>query len=136
MSAHHILLIEDDSTEAKLAQHTLHRIDPDLVVTHLSNGEEFLDYVRTQSVDDVSLAIMDLHMPRRGGIETLQQLADDHQRPPFPILMFTSSDHPDDVRRVYELGASAYVTKPSTNAEYRVALQHIVNFWLSTNRLC
>ncbi|NJB87561.1 CheY-like chemotaxis protein [Lewinella marina] len=135
MPFRHILLVEDNETEARLAQRLLRKIDPDIRVTHLHHGDHFLKYCAQHPLDDVHLAIMDLHMPLRGGIAVLENLRSRQVRPPFPILIFSSSECSEEVQRVYELGASAFVTKPSDNVAYRQALQNIVNFWLSTNRL-
>ncbi|WP_168797666.1 response regulator [Neolewinella litorea] len=135
MSARHILLVEDNSTEAKLARRLLQKIDPNIRVTHLQDGEHFLKHCSQHPLEDVHLAIMDLHMPVRGGISVLENLRARHVRPSFPILIFSSSECTEEVQRVYELGASAFVTKPSDVDTYRLALQNIVNFWLSTNRL-
>lgn len=136
MSTHRILLIEDDANEAKLARHTLGKIDPDLEVTRLTDGAAFLDYYHNNPPhDDISLAIMDLHMPSVGGLDVLQTLMEEGSRPSFPIVVFTSSENSKEVGRAYELGTSAFVTKPASSAGYREALRNIINFWIGTNRL-
>lgn len=136
MSTHHILLIEDDPSEAHLAQVTLKRIDPDLEVTRLQDGAAFLEYYAKNRPNlGISLAIMDLHMPSLGGIAVLEKLQEAATRPDFPIVMFTSSEDSKEVARAYELGGSAFVTKPNGAQAYRKALRNIVDFWVSTNRL-
>ena len=136
MSTHRILLIEDDPHEARLAQLTLQKIDPELEVTRLSDGGAFLEYYRhNRPHDDISLAIMDLHMPGVGGLDVLEALQEEESRPRFPIVLFSSSENSKEVSRAYELGGTAFVTKPSVSADYRRALRNIVNFWIDTNRL-
>lgn len=136
MSTHRILLIEDDINEAKLARITLNKIDPDLEITRLPDGGAFLDYYHSNIPhEDVSLAIMDLHMPSVGGLDVLEALREEGVRPSFPIVLFTSSESSKEVSRAYELGGTAFVTKPTSPAGYRQALRNIVNFWVSTNRL-
>ena len=136
MSTHRILLIEDDATEARLAQRTLNKIDASLEVIHLNDGANFLEYYcDSEPLETISLAIMDLHMPMLSGLDVLQRLQEIDSQPPFPIVLFSSSEDPREIRRAYDLGGSAFVTKPDTLAEYREALQNIINFWVSTNRL-
>ncbi|MBB4081037.1 two-component system response regulator [Lewinella aquimaris] len=136
MSTHRILLIEDDATEAKLARRTLNKIDPEIEVIRLKDGAHFLEYYSDhQPNEDVSLAIMDLHMPHLSGLQVLESLQAQGSRPSFPIVMFSSTDDASEVTRAYELGGSAFVNKPASSARYREVFQHIVNFWLSTNRI-
>ncbi|MCP9235946.1 response regulator [Lewinella sp. JB7] len=135
MSTHRILLIEDDATEATLARRTLNKIDPTIEVIRLQDGAHFLEYYADhQPNEDVSLAIMDLHMPRLSGLQVLESLQEGGSRPAFPIVMFSSSEDSREVSRAYELGGSAFVTKPTSGSRYREVLENIVNFWLSTNR--
>lgn len=136
MSTHHILLIEDDASEAHLAQLTLKRIDPDLKITRLHDGAEFLEYyANNRPNENISLAIMDLHMPSVGGMAVLEKLQEEKTRPDFPIVLFTSSEDTREVARAYQLGGSAFVTKPPSAQAYRKALRDIINFWIGTNRL-
>ena len=135
MSTQRILLIEDDSSEARLAELTLQRIDPELDITRMHDGAEFLEYYRTHRPNkDIALAIMDLHMPSVGGIDVLEQLQESRERPDFPIVMFSSSENSKEVTTTYNLGGSAFVTKPLTSEAYREAMRNIVNFWITTNR--
>ncbi len=136
MFTHSILLIEDDATEARLARRTLNKIDASLEVIHLKHGGDFIDHIKdTDGLADVALAIMDLHMPVMGGLEVLQQLLDKEVNLPFPIILFSSSQDPAEIRQAYALGGYAFVTKPDSLADYRTAVENIVNFWISTNRL-
>jgi len=77
---------------------------------------------------------MDLHMPRVDAFGVLKELQDSGQRAPFPIVMFSSSEDQEEIDKAYELGASAFVNKPTAPKAYRGAMEHIVNFWLTINR--
>lgn len=136
MSARRILLIEDDTSEAVLATRTLHKILPDAQVEVVENGLQALDFLSSEDFPaDIAFALMDLHMPGMGGLEFLQRVQDADMARPFPLIVFSSSEDPDEIARAYQLGASAFVTKPVEPARYRLAMEHIVNFWLATNRL-
>ncbi len=136
MSTHRILLIENDATEARLARHTLLKIDASLEVIHLHDGADFLEYYcDSHPLEAISLAIMDLHMPQLSGLEVLEKLQREEDHPPFPIILFSSSQDPREIRRAYDLGGSAFVTKPDSLSDYREAVRNIINFWISTNRL-
>ena len=136
MSTHRILLIEDDASEAHLAQRTLQKIDPDLEVTRLHDGVQFLDYYHNHPHPEIfELALMDLHMPRASGLDVLKRLSEEDQRTPFPIVMFSSSENEEEIRQAYDYGSCAFVTKPNSSSAYRKALSSIVSFWIQTNHL-
>lgn len=135
MTPHRVLLIEDDPLEAALAKRTLRQIDKNIDVVFLRDGAHFLQfYQKNHPVKGISLAIMDLHMPRVDGFGVLKKLQDAGQRAPFPIVMFSSSEDQEEIDQAYSLGASAFVRKPTVPKAYRAAMEHIVNFWLTTNR--
>lgn len=135
MSTHRILLIEDDASEAHLAQRTLHKIDPELEVTRLRDGEDFLHYYHEHPhPEEFDLAIMDLHMPRASGLDVLRELRKEAKRPPFPIVMFSSSQNHQEIEQAYNYGTCAFVNKPDTGSAYRKTLKSIVGFWINTNR--
>ncbi len=135
MTSHRVLLIEDDPLEATLARRTLLQIDKNIDVVRLRDGAHFLEfYKKNHPVRGISLAIMDLHMPRVDAFGVLKELQDSGQRAPFPIVMFSSSEDQEEIDKAYELGASAFVNKPTAPKAYRGAMEHIVNFWLTINR--
>lgn len=135
MTPSRVLLIEDDPLEAALAKRTLRQIDKNIDVVLLRDGAHFLQfYKKNRPVRGISLAIMDLHMPRIDGYGVLKALNDAGERAPFPIVMFSSSEEQEEIDRAYKLGATAFVSKPTIPKAYRAAMEHIVNFWLTTNR--
>ncbi|MFT7120716.1 MAG: CheY-like chemotaxis protein [Neolewinella sp.] len=135
MTPYRVLLIEDDPLEAALARRTLRQIDKSIDVVVLRDGAHFLQfYKKHRPVRGISLAIMDLHMPRIDGFGVLKTLSDAGERVPFPLVMFSSSEDQDEIDKAYSMGASAFVKKPTVPKQYRAAMEHIVNFWLMTNK--
>lgn len=135
MTPHRVLLIEDDPLEAALARRTIRQIDKSIEVILLRDGAHFLQfYKKNRPVRGISLAIMDLHMPRIDGFGVLKKFKDAGERAPFPMVMFSSSEDKDDIEKAYSMGATAFVNKPTVPKAYRAAMEHIVNFWLMTNK--
>ncbi len=135
MTSHRVLLIEDDPLEAALAKRTLRQIDKTIDIVVLRDGAHFLEfYKKNRPVRGISLAIMDLHMPRVDGFGVLKVLQDNNERTPFPIVMFSSSEDQEEIDNAYSMGAAAFVNRPTQPRAYRAAMEHIVNFWLTINR--
>ncbi len=119
-----ILLVEDDESDVLLETRAMNiggirnRISP------VSNGEEALDYLRHRGpfADSAAhprptLIILDLKMPRMGGLELLSVLQLDPNLSSIPAIVLTGSDDPTDRRTALLRGAVAYLVKPATAAQ-------------------
>src|SRR5262249_16926925 len=80
-----------------------------------------------------ALAIVDLKMPRVGGIDILRQVKSDADLKTLPIVVMTSSREERDVCQAYELGANGYVVKPVRFHDLVEAGSHIGGLWTVTN---
>ncbi len=113
-----ILLVEDDEGHATLVQRNLRRAGVDNEIVWVKDGQEALDYVRSEGAyaqrpGHIPLVILlDINMPRVGGVEVLRQLKMDARTKTIPIVMLTTTDDPREVEGCYELGCSLYITKP------------------------
>ncbi len=97
-----------------------------------SDGEEALSFLRsTRNGNDSlrpDLLILDLGLPRKDGWELLNEIRADPQLNNIPIVVFTSSAMPGDMRRTMELGAHAYVTKPFTYDDFLKAVDIVCSY--------
>src|SRR5687768_13401231 len=72
---------------------------------------------------------LDVHLPGASGFDVLQWLRD-HPHPHIaPILIFSTSQEPDDIVRAYQLGASAYIVKPGTTEKLAAILRRACDLW-------
>ena len=113
-----ILLAEDDDGHASLIQRNLKRAGVANQIVRVKDGQEALDYLRSQGTfagrpaGAPLLLLLDINMPRVDGVEVLRRLKDDPKTSELPVIMLTTTDDPREVKRCYELGCSSYVTKP------------------------
>jgi CheY-like chemotaxis protein len=133
-----ILVADDDEDDRLLVADALGRVSPTLDLRYVTDGRELLDYLlrRGQWSDPEAapvpdLVLLDLNMPRMSGRDALRTIKEDATIRTLPVVVFTTSEDPRDVRTCYESGANAYVTKPSSIAEFTRALGAIADFWLT-----
>jgi CheY-like chemotaxis protein len=113
-----ILLAEDDDGHAYLVRQNLQEGGLANKVVHVRDGQEALDYVRSEGAYHGRLAngplvlLLDINMPRLDGVEVLRTLKANPETAQLPIIMLTTTDDPREVRHCYDLGCSSYVTKP------------------------
>ena len=102
----------------------------------VKDGEELLDYLQRRrqyselvSAPHPNLILLDLYLPKINGIEALQIIKANPKLRRIPIVMLTSSSSEEDIRRSYELGASSYLTKPSTFELLVEAMNTLAEYW-------
>jgi CheY-like chemotaxis protein len=113
-----ILLAEDDDGHATLIQRNLTRSGIVNRLVRVSDGQETLDYVRCtgpyaerERIHPL-LLLLDINMPRVGGVDVLRQIKADEGTRNIPVIMLTTTDDPREVERCYHFGCSVYITKP------------------------
>jgi CheY-like chemotaxis protein len=136
-----ILLAEDspqdvEMTIAALKEHSL----PGHVVV-VSDGVKALDYLysrgeyENRSPGNPALVLLDLNMPKVGGLEVLQTIKTDAALKRIPVIMLTSSREERDLVQSYANGANAYVVKPANFRQFSEAVRQLGAFWTVRNEL-
>lgn len=105
----------------------------------VSDGNQALDFIHQRGdYDDApqpDLILLDIHLPGRSGDEILEELNKQSELQRIPVIVLTTSDSAEDVARMYELNANAYVKKPDTSSRFAKLAQAIEDFWLKTAHL-
>ena len=129
-----ILLVDDDLGDTELTSEYLLDGDEVIELATLQDGIEALQFLRRQAPYHEAfrpdLIILDLNMPRKDGRELLAEIKHDPNLQMIPVIVFTTSDAPDDVVHVYQSGGNAYVTKPPSLADFAATIKAIKHFWL------
>lgn len=132
-----ILLVEDSPEYAELAASLLWRegfTDDEVVVAR--DGVEAIDYLYSpeRSAEEMPrLVLLDLNMPRLDGFGVLRKMRQEERTRFVPVVMLTSSDHPEDVCRAYELGANGYLDKFSDEVRWDEMVRAAVRYWVRMN---
>ncbi|HEU5048163.1 MAG TPA: response regulator [Rickettsiales bacterium] len=111
-----ILLIEDNPTDALLTRKTLGGIKLANNVTVAEDGDKALSILRREkpyeSSPSPNVILLDLNLPKKGGIAILQELKSDEKLRHIPVIILTGSHTEADVTKTYDLYASGYIVKP------------------------
>jgi two-component system response regulator len=141
MSGKMILLVEDNPDDEELTTRALRqaKVANDLVVAR--DGAEALDYVfgtGKYAGRDVSstpaLILLDLKLPKLGGLEVLQRLRADQRTRLVPTVVLTSSSEDEDMLKSYRYGANSYVRKPVEFAAFAAAVSQLGVYWMLLNQ--
>jgi len=114
-----ILMIDDDREDAFMVKRALKRIDADTDFHHRSDAAEFAEDIDDPDLLLKSLAdifLLDINMPRISGFDILQRMAVRRDFKDVDVIMFSTSDTPEDKSRALDLGALRFCTKPTSLA--------------------
>lgn len=132
-----IVLVEDDEGHATLVRRNLKRAGVEGDPIHLRDGQEVLDYVYRRArwanrapLPSVAM-ILDLNMPRIGGMEVLKRLKADEDVARIPVFVLTTTDNPIEIERCYALGAAACLVKPVDYGAFGAMLHRLAEFLIS-----
>ena len=136
----HVLLVEDDPRDAELTLEALGRELSGTRALVVANGAEALEYVFPTSDEptrrraaDLRLILLDLKLPRVGGMEVLRRVKSDPALRHVPVVVLTSSREMRDTRECYRLGANSYMVKPVNFDDFVTCVSHIGRYWLECN---
>lgn len=105
----------------------------EITVEEAETGEQALDRVSKPPAPD--LILLDLGLPGIGGLEVLRRLRADTRTKSVPIVVLTSSQEQEDIRKAYECGANSFVSKSDSPELTFQRLRMLPVYWLELNRL-
>jgi CheY-like chemotaxis protein len=134
-----VLLVDDDPADILMVQEVFEDHRPDDTLHAVHDGVQAVEFLRQAgeftSAPRPDLILLDLNLPRLGGLEVLAELKADDNLRTIPVVVLTTSNAPDDIMRSYQLHASAYVTKPMELERFTGVIRHIDDFYLSVATL-
>ena len=134
-----ILLVEDNEADVRLTREALREAGDGVRLTAVGDGEQALAYLRRQEgfseAPRPDLVLLDLNLPRKNGIEVLDDMRADEALAVIPVIMLTSSAARQDVEAAYAHGANAFVVKPQDLDSFIDLIGTIRGFWLGVAQL-
>ena len=124
-----ILLIEDDDVDVM----TVERVFRDLKIANqlvsTSNGEQALEYLRTNGNKKPCVILLDLNMPKMNGTEFLKIVKTDEALKKIPVVVLTTSSQQQDVVESFKLGAAGYMVKSVDYGKFVETIRTINLYW-------
>ena len=136
-----ILLVEDSDADAELIIRALRKSNLVNNVVRLRDGVEATEFVFREGTfsqrrgGQPRLILLDLKMPRLGGIEVLRRLKTDERTKIIPVVVLTSSAEEQDVVESYKLGVNSYLVKPVEFSAFTAVITQTGLYWAVMNRI-
>jgi len=141
MTRNTVLLVEDNPSDVFIIQRTFKKLKVDIALEVAADGDEAVAYLEgTGKYADrdrfpmPALILLDLKLPRRSGFEVLEWIRKQPVLCRVPVVVLTSSRHPNDVNLAYDRGANSYVLKTVNPSETEELGTIIHRYWLGINQ--
>ena len=129
-----ILLVEDDDVDQMVIERAFKDLKIANQLVKMANGEETLEFLKTESNKKPCIILLDLNMPRMNGIEFLKILKADKALKKIPVVVMTTSGAEQDIVESFRLGATGYIVK---SIDYKKSAETImaIDLCLSSSEL-
>ena len=135
-----ILLVEDNNDDVELTLMAFEKARITNPVVIARDGVQALDYLFGQGThagrdtrDQPVVILLDLKLPRLGGLEVLERLRQDERTKYTPVVILTTSTEQDDMIKAGDLHANSYVRKPVDFDTFVDAARQLGLYWTVLN---
>jgi len=133
-----ILLVDDDEDHLVVARRAIERAGLLAEVRLASAGDEALRLLglhadSSEPAASFAVVLLDIGLPGLSGWEVLKRIRASERTRRTPVVMVSSSNRPEDVRRSYELGANSYLVKRLDRRRPGDYLAEAARYWVVLN---
>ncbi len=130
-----ILLVDDNDDDVYLTQEAFSAASLKVNLQRVDNGEKCLQYLRKQAPYEGAVApdliLLDMHMPVMDGYEVMAEILKDETLHHLPVVVLTTSYEAADIKKMYGLRCSSYITKPVDFESFAKAIGQMAGYWLT-----
>jgi CheY-like chemotaxis protein len=130
-----IVMIEDDEGHARLIERNIRRSGVNNDIIPFATGTEAVNYLfgadgtANQHKGQALLILLDLNLPDMTGIDILKRVKDNATLKSAPVVVLTTTDDAQEIKRCYELGCNVYITKPVNYESFANAIRQLGLFF-------
>jgi CheY-like chemotaxis protein len=125
-----IVMVEDDEGHARLIERNIRRAGVNNQIIPFANGTDAMAYLLSgDRKSEPMLILLDLNLPDMTGIEILRRVKETQHLKTTPVVVLTTTDDAQEIKRCYELGCNVYVTKPVNYENFANAIRQLGLFF-------
>jgi DNA-binding response OmpR family regulator len=130
-----IIMIEDDEGHARLIERNIRRSGVNNDIIPFTNGTDAVRYLfgtdgtGVAHKDEALLVLLDLNLPDMSGIDILRRVKENTHLRRAPVVVLTTTDDAEEIKRCYDLGCNVYITKPVNYESFANAIRQLGLFF-------
>ena len=134
------MLVEDDEVDIKNVKRAFKKNNIQNPLYIANNGLEALEMLRGSNGRDKviptpKIVLLDLNMPKMGGIEFLREVRKDNSLKNMSVFVMTTSDEESDKIAAYDLNVAGYILKPLSFESFTDAVSILNHYWTLCEQL-
>ena len=134
-----ILLVEDNPGDVRLIKEVLNNTNNRNMLHVVEDGVEAMNFLRREGKYKEAVRpdviLLDLNLPRKSGLEVLEEIKADTELKRIPVVILTTSGDEEEVLKSYSLHANCFVTKPTGLNQFNEVIKTMEKFWLTIVKL-
>ena|SRR5579864_6225646 len=133
----HIVLAEDDEDDRAFFKDAIEDVKIKTVVKTVNDGQQLMDYLNNINGALPDVIFLDLNMPRKSGIECLEEIRTSKRFKDISIAIYSTSSSEEDIEQTFIKGANIYIRKPNDFEKLKKAIAQVlsINWQYHTSRL-
>lgn len=124
-----ILLVEDDDVDAKMVVRAFTKLRIANPIVRAKDGVSALELLRDNTVTRPYIILLDLNMPRMGGLEFLEQLRNDPVLNTSIVFVLTTSKDDEDKGAAYNQNIAGYIIKEKLQNGFDELVKLLDCYW-------
>jgi len=121
-----IALVDDDNDEKFIFQKALDELTIDYLFHYFKDPDEFLDFLSTKEID-LDIVFIDMHMPRKNGLELLQEIRKNKGLDGMKSVIYSNSVSKVVIQAFQSLGTTDFIIKPPEISEMKAILKKLLD---------
>lgn len=131
-----ILLAEDNDDDVILTRQAFKHCGVHVELHHVNNGADCMKYLRKhppfETATTPDLILLDLNMPLLTGPQVMAQITVDEQLQHLPVVVLTTSQHQEEVLKMYRMRVNSYFVKPVHFSEFQEVVKALGAYWFKS----
>ncbi len=130
-----IIMVEDDEGHARLIERNIRRSGVNNEIIPFTDGTTAVNYLfgsdgsGSAHKGHALLVLLDLNLPDMTGIDILRRIKDNAFLKTTPVVVLTTTDDSQEIKRCYDLGCNVYITKPVNYESFANAIRQLGLFF-------
>jgi len=128
-----VMLVEDNPSDVILFKKALAECEGPAEVQTFHDAEGAMDFLVNHDVkfsqDLPDLVVLDLSLPKVGGLEVLKRIKKHPQLAELPVVILTNSISMNDMMSAYRHGAAGFIQKSVDLSEYMDCMVVVMKYW-------
>jgi CheY-like chemotaxis protein len=123
----HVLLADDDEDDRLFFLDAFQEIKIKTKVILVNDGVDLMNYLTGNGHTLPHILFLDLNMPRKNGMECLQEIRRNDRVRDIPVAIYSTSSSEEDIEETFVKGANVYIKKPSDFGALKKILEEVIS---------